>query len=133
MKPICTFGYYGFAPEDLARIVANLDAKLIDIRYSPRSRNPGWNGVALQRLLNGAYLHDPNLGNENYKNGGPIKLHAPDLSIGSIRNILAVRPVILLCVCPNVEKCHRKPAAEYLARHIIGADIIHLEGRRFCR
>ena len=71
---IFTFGYLGRSPDDLAAILAERGAMLVDIRFQPRSRVPAWNGGRLAARFGDAYLHLPQLGNRNYRTGGPVEL-----------------------------------------------------------
>jgi len=56
------------SPDLLAGAVNALGATLVDIRFSPRSRVPYWNGPHLARLV-AHYVHLGALGNRNYKGG----------------------------------------------------------------
>jgi hypothetical protein len=71
------------------------------------------------------YIGCPQLGNRNYNKPGPIELFAPEIGLRMVRSLIEHYPVILLCGCQDVETCHRKVAAEYLAREL-GADVVHL-------
>jgi len=53
---IYTTGYYGHQPEALKSLAATLDATVVDIRFMPASRVPGWRKQALQKLLGDRYL-----------------------------------------------------------------------------
>lgn len=125
--PIYTWGYSGHTPDELDKYLQAAGAQLLDIRLRPYSRQVGWGSDALKRRFGRLYRHLGSLGNRNYQ-GGPILLDAPDVAVPIVRQILATRPVILLCVCWDVETCHRKVAAEYLG-NILGADVQHLPGR----
>jgi uncharacterized protein (DUF488 family) len=113
---IFTIGYSGWKPQELASIAASLRAIVIDVRYSPRSRVPHWNQAALIRLLGDRYMHVPALGNRNYRTGGPISLANPDEGVAVVNAVMSAgHAVILMCMCKNVETCHRRVAAELLA------------------
>lgn len=64
----------GWTPEALAAAVAEHDAVLVDIRFMPSSRVPGWNKSQLERRLGPSYRHLKALGNENYRSGGEVAL-----------------------------------------------------------
>lgn len=131
MNTIYTLGYGGGAwtPDALAQVVKEKGARLVDIRYSPRSRVPHWNAGPLEKSLgNQSYMHLPALGNVNYKNGGPIELANPAHAVDVLRPILLKQSIILLCACRDAATCHRTPAAEYLAEQL-GAEVVHIEGR----
>lgn len=121
---IYTLGYSGWSPEQLRLTVEALGAELWDIRYSPWSRSPQWQGHALRRLMGGAYVHMGVLGNQNYK-GGEVLLVAPDRAVEPARRVLARRPIVLLCGCKEHGACHRATAAAYLAESL-GVAVEHL-------
>jgi len=107
-------GYSGRDPVEIHRLALQLNAVVVDIRLSPRSRKPGWNKGRLSTMLGDRYMHVPELGNVNYK-GGPVLLKDPDVGIAVILRELQDRSVILMCVCPSFQKCHRKNIAALLA------------------
>jgi len=123
MHQLYTFGYSGPLPHELRALAEHLDAIVVDIRFSPRSRNPAWTAGRLTSLLGERYRRLSVLGNRNYK-GGPIEF--VDLAEGVVKvgGLLRERPVILLCVCTDVERCHRLPAAEAIAARY-GVTITH--------
>jgi len=131
---IFTYGYSGATPADLAAYVSELDAYLIDIRFSPLSRVPRWRQDAL-RVLVGTTEHGraryrwvQELGNVNYNTEGPIRLYAPDEGVQDIVRYVAARPVILLCGCKDWRTCHRREAATVVAA-ALDRTITHLPGR----
>ena len=124
MFPLYTFGYSGRQPEELQAQAEQLDAMVADIRFSPRSRVPQWSGGRLARLLGDRYHHLSALGNRNSK-GGPIELVDVEQGIDQIADRLAHQPVILLCVCRDVQKCHRRLVAETIVARY-GVRLIHL-------
>jgi uncharacterized protein (DUF488 family) len=97
-------GYTGSKPERIQGLVQELDATLVDIRFSPRSRNPMWDQHALQAALGDRYVHCQALGNANYRGSG-IKL--VNFEEGKRLIEASSRPVILLCACKDPEECHR--------------------------
>lgn len=110
---VYTLGYLGRTQDDLAAIVERLDAKLLDIRFSPFSRNQQFAGWALKRRLTDQnYQHIKPLGNVNYKNGGPIEIADFPAGLEVIRQ--SVRPVILMCACRDAAGCHRTVVAKML-------------------
>lgn len=124
MNSLYTFGYSGRQPEELLALAEQLDAMVADIRFSPRSRVPQWSGGRLAKLLGYRYRHLPALGNRNYK-GGPMELVDPETGVAQVADLLAHQPVILLCVCAEVERCHRRLAAEAIASRY-GVAVTHL-------
>ena len=109
-----TYGYSGRLPDQLQTLAEQLNAVVADIRFSPRSRLPDWSAGRLQKLLGDPYRHLPSLGNRNYK-GGPIEFVDLEGGVVEVGQLLRQQPVILLCVCADVQRCHRLPAAEAIA------------------
>lgn len=130
MHTVYSLGYQASTPEDLKTYVDELGALLVDIRYSPYSRDARWTQKALIELLGNRYLWLQDLGNLNYKRGGPIQLVHPANGAARLRPILEQQSILLLCACRSLETCHRKVAAEYLSQ-ALGASVEHLEGRHF--
>src|SRR5215510_2609490 len=64
-----TLGYSGWTLEQLARQVQELGALLLDIRYSPNSRQPQWRRQNLAATFPDRYVHVQALGNVNYRSG----------------------------------------------------------------
>ena len=122
--PLYTFGYNGRQPEELLVLVGQLGAVVAGIRFSLCSRVPAWSGGRLARLLGDRYLHLPALGNRNYKERS-IELVDVERGTAQVGELLAVQPVILLCVCADVERCHRRLVAEAVAARY-GVPVIHL-------
>ena len=114
LHALYTFGYSGRTPHELQTLAEKLNAVVVDIRFSPRSRIPDWSGGRLQNLLGDRYRHLPSLGNRNYK-GGPIEFVDLEAGVVEVGELLRQQPVILLCVCADVQRCHRLPAAEAIA------------------
>jgi len=106
-------GYSGREPVEIHRLALQLNAVVVDVRLSPRSRKPGWNKGRLTTMLGDRYLHLPELGNVNYK-GGPILLKDPDVGIAVVMRELEQRSVILMCICGELSKCHRRVVADQL-------------------
>jgi hypothetical protein len=128
MHTIYTFGYQGSTIDQLQAYQQDLGAVVVDIRYVPWSRDKQWTKDRLDDDLQGNYVWARDLGNINYRNGGPIQLANPANSVPHIRARLNRHNIILLCACWNVETCHRKVAAEYLAGEL-GAPVVHLPAK----
>lgn len=131
-----TMGYTGMRPELILATAEHLSAMIVDIRYRPYSRAPMWNQGAMRRVWGSRYLHVPELGNVNYRN--PERgVEFQDLRFGfnDVRAMLtglaftseflrahqrdpaqSGLSVILMCACPDVLRCHRRSAAEYIAQ-----------------
>lgn len=112
-KTVYTVGYSGRKPEDLKQFVIDLDAVLLDIRFSPVSRIPHWNKMAVADTVGGAYQHVKALGNVNYK-GGPVQI--VDYQRGKAIIEASECPVILMCACGDPTHCHRTVVAEMLRK-----------------
>jgi uncharacterized protein (DUF488 family) len=112
MPKLYTIGYSGRTPQEIETIVELLDARLVDVRYSPASRLPQWSGLCLRQLFGDRYIHLRQFGNVNYKNGGPIQL--VDYESGKAILSGLDRPVVLMCVCSDPAICHRTHLARLL-------------------
>ena len=109
---IYTLGYSGRSLASLVDLVQGLNAVLVDIRFSPASRNPDFSGRRLREALGEQYVHLKAFGNENYRNGGEVKLVDPSAGVAALRGI--DQPVILMCACAHYHTCHRRSVAELL-------------------
>jgi site-specific DNA recombinase len=123
---IYTWGYGARRPSDLVRYVELYGATVVDVRYSPASRNPSWAGKRVRELVGAnRYLHVRALGNTNYNNDGPIVLADAEAGIEQVRPLLERGPVILMCACHDHRGCHRSTVAEALSA-ALGALVEHL-------
>jgi uncharacterized protein (DUF488 family) len=111
MREVYTAGYSGRTPEVFKKIVVQMDAVVLDIRFSPVSRNPRCGKGSLECLLNERYKHVRAFGNRNYR-GGAIELVDPEAGVKIVEKLK--KTAILLCVCADYESCHRKVVAELL-------------------
>jgi len=112
---VYTFGYQGRDPRELLTLCKRKDAVVVDVRYSPRSRNPRWNRRMLEKVLGERYVWIREFGNKNYATGGRIKL--VDFAAGVEKlNGLQYNCCILLCQEADPDKCHRKVVARMLNR-----------------
>lgn len=119
-------GYSGHKPADLILRLQALNAILVDIRLSPRSRIPDWQGGRLRTRLSDdriPYIHIAELGNVNYKNG--LSVVIADMEKG-IQHLEALeRDAVLLCGCKLRLYCHRTVVAEHLQAR--GHSVLELE------
>lgn len=104
-------GYSGRSLTDIHRLALQLDADVFDVRFSPRSRNWQFSGRNLQDKLGDRYRHVQAFGNRNYK-GGPIEI--ADFEAGLQQVLDSHRPVILMCVCGDPNRCHRTTVGRML-------------------
>jgi Domain of unknown function DUF488 len=112
------FGYSGRQLSELQKFQARYKAIVIDARLSPRSRRAEWNRSRLEASLPSYVWAGDGLGNVNYKSRGSWKLARPR---GWLDRLLALlneehRNVILLCLCPDLGKCHRSLIVKRLLR-----------------
>ena len=135
--------YSGWKIEEIEAELERLSAILVDVRMVPRSRAPIWNSGVLARRLNdpsagsgqGRYVWIRELGNRNYKGTVDQIAKSPTSPpANSMRELLALSPaegtatgkaVVLLCGCPDVNQCHRKLLADWLAK-LWKAEVVHL-------
>ncbi len=125
---IYTLGYNAWSRDEIAAKLGELGAWLADIRFSPRSQRAGFDQKDLQADFP-TYVWVQELGNRAFKEGGGIRLLDPQRGVARIAELLATRPVVLLCACRRVEGCHRKVAAELVAT-AAGLPVVHLLPRR---
>ena len=115
---------FGYGSRQDNEVLAQLPGVIVDIRLSPYSRW-AWSGTTLAKALGPRYLHIPELGNINYKTGGPILLKDQAAGLRSLQKVLEAGPATLLCCCQNLETCHRLVVAN-LAKKVLGVDVEHL-------
>lgn len=102
---LLTAGYEGLDLLDLVRLAHHLDAQIVDIRHSPRSRKPAWNRADLQAVLGDRYVHVPELGNTAHGTG---RIAVADMDAGLARVRAIERPwAVLFCACREFNTCHR--------------------------
>jgi uncharacterized protein (DUF488 family) len=124
MNTIYTLGYSGIKPDKLLATAEQHNLLVVDVRYSPRSRQPEWTRKRLQELLGERYIHVPAFGNINYKSDGPIQLADPEAGKAVVVERLAQQPVLLLCACKDWHSCHRLAVATVL-HEATGAAVVH--------
>jgi uncharacterized protein (DUF488 family) len=125
---IYTLGYSGWTIEDVEAVLDRLDAILVDVRMVPRSRwAPEWNAVVLAKRFGERYVWLKQFGNRNYK-GTFEQIEIADFPAGEkrLREITSTgKAVVLLCGCRDVNLCHRKVVADWLAG-LWKAEVTHL-------
>lgn len=90
-------------------------ALLVDIRWSSRSRLPGWSGAALRRRYGACYRDLGRLlGNRAYREPGQIRLPTLPEGVQALLQLLeqGQSPLLLLCGCAVYERCHRRVICE---------------------
>jgi uncharacterized protein (DUF488 family) len=112
MKNLYDLGYLEIKKlEKLVNLVGVLDAVLVDVRFSPNSRNPQWRQAALKKALGDRYIHVKALGNKNHK-GGPIEFLDLQGGMDTLAHLTQNQKVIIMCACSNRAICHRVKIAE---------------------
>ena len=99
---------------------------VIDIRLNPWSRRAAFRRRQLSEALRPMYGLLPDLGNVNYRTGGPIKLKHEERGLAHLAGYLRDLPVIVMCACRDLERCHRRVVAER-ARERFGVEVVHLD------
>lgn len=130
MHELYTAGYTGLNINHLHTWLREHNALLVDIRFSPFSRNPIWLGTALQKRLMDRYTHVKAFGNINYNNDLPIALADPAAGLAAVGALLERYPVVLLCACKDHKHCHRLVAADYIAGRL-PMTVVHLTLKDF--
>jgi uncharacterized protein (DUF488 family) len=122
---IYTTGYTDKNVAHLLPLLENLDAVLVDIRFSPHSRNIVWTKNYLSLLLKNRYQHIPQLGNRTFKEG---KIQIQNLELG-IRLVTSLESTtVLLCACKKLNECHRFVVMTELLKR--GLEVEELESWR---
>lgn len=126
-----TFGYLCGRGERIINELIALRTPIVDIRYSPTSRNWKYTQESMMARDNIMYHHIPALGNELYKEArnvsGPyIKLHNPSAGLAMLKYILDQdNRAAIFCACNNKTTCHRILVAQ-MAREQFGVKVVHL-------
>nr|BBH95170.1 hypothetical protein KTA_33690 [Thermogemmatispora argillosa] len=91
-------------------------ALLVDVRWSARSRCPGWSGAALQRRYGARHYLDLGrlLGNRAYREPGQICIDTLPQGVQALLQLLeqGQSPLLLLCGCAVYGRCHRRVICE---------------------
>lgn len=128
---------------DLRQRSLDLDAFVIDVRYSPSSKNPTWRKDNLRDALGTMadinadpydgmprYVHLQSCGNKNYKGDGPTELAAPNTCVERLDEALSTEfSIILLCYCPDPHYCHRSEVVDLLRDRDVASGVCHLRPR----
>lgn len=131
--PLFTYGYQHGRPSDLESFI-NDGALIVDIRFSPFSKNPMWSKAALAARFGSSYRHLRDLGNPNYRSPeSGIALYRPEVGIPCLVDMLADRPCVLLCVCPQVYECHRLSVCNLAKDAVPGLSVWHVSPRETIR
>lgn len=107
---IYTLGYNAWSLEQIVAKIEELGASMVDVRFSARSARAGFDEKDLRAAFP-TYVRVRELGNKAFREGRIELLDLPR-GIERISELLAARPVVMICACRNIESCHRKVAAE---------------------
>lgn len=121
-----TFGYSGRRLSDFQVVVADFGAIVVDVRFSPRSRQPEWSGASLLRSFGAGYLHFREFGNVNYKNGRPIEIAELSKGLEKLKLLNPSCAIMLLCACKNFALCHRSVVASAIVQSV-ETEIVQLQ------
>jgi uncharacterized protein (DUF488 family) len=110
--------------QQVVTAVRRVNGLLVDIRYAPGSKRPGFNAEDFRREMGRDYVWMRYLGNKNFR-GGDIELVDFEKGVKMIDTLLEDgRPVVLMCACGRPDHCHRKVVGQLLQN--IGFDVAEL-------
>ena len=122
-----TFGYTMPCADATIEQLVKLGILVVDIRYSANSRAAKWRKAQLQERLGTNYVHLSQLGNVNYNRPGGIQLSQPEIGVPFVAELLLQgQHIALMCMCSDVDGCHREVAAEHILERFPSLHIIHL-------
>lgn len=113
-SPLYTIGYARLSPSRLREIASGLGTVVVDCRFNPRSRRPGFGRAQLSQLLGDCYRW------EGLTLGGFGNV--TQQGIRCVRELLRKRPVLLLCKEAEPGDCHRH--RDICVRHF--PDALHI-------
>lgn len=126
MTHIFTIGYAHLTLPLFHEWVHRHNAIVIDTRLNPYySNHADFRFSVLSVHLGKQYRSVTAWGNRAYRGGTQVQIADYDKGLLQVRPILATNPVVLLCGCSRVERCHRRVLAERLAADT-GLDVTHL-------
>ncbi len=125
-RTLYTYGYGAAgSKQELEKLIA-AGATILDVRLRASSRNPLWSKSNLQGRLGDLYVHEPALGNLNYRNGGPIVIADLEKGLKTVESLFDRGPVVLLCACAEGKTCHRMAVAKAVKRQWRDVRICHI-------
>lgn len=128
-----TFGYLSGRAERIFQELIAYKTPIVDIRFSPDSRNPKWKQRAIAARPGILYHHIQELGNTLYKQALTGQFTEPHIEIADMDSGLSRLAAILqehtraaiFCACSSKTNCHRLVvSSEAQAR--LGVRVIHL-------
>ena len=124
-----TIGYTGRTPNNLLNTLIEVGRPhLVDVRYSPYSRNSHYNLKAIRsaaRSYKVKYRHVQALGNKNYR-GGPVVLEDQNAGLAILSDMLEKSPVCIMCMCRSLTDCHRKFISDAMSGRLPELSVVHL-------
>jgi Protein of unknown function, DUF488 len=126
---IATIGYHQpQAWQIVTRMVCEQDWHLVDIRYNRRSYLDEWSGSSLWRHFRSSYHAVPELGDVNQlAPANPLQLLDPATGLATVTTWLeAGIDCLLLCACPDWQRCHRRLVATLLQQVYPALEVSHL-------
>jgi hypothetical protein len=112
----------------VTRMVAEQGWHLVDIRYGRNSYQEEWSGACLRRHFRSSYHAVPELGDVNHlAPQNPIQLADPSTGLAKVDLLLeAGFDCLLLCACPDWQRCHRCLVASLLTQVYPQLSVTHL-------
>ncbi len=109
-------------------MVCEQDWHLVDIRYNRRSYLEEWSGTSLRRHFRYSYHAVPELGNlHDLEPDQPVQLADPATGLAKVTTWLeAGIDCLLLCACPDWQRCHRRLVAGMLQKVYPALEVTHL-------
>ena len=122
VHPVFTWGYHGRAPADLVAVLDERKAVVMDTRFKPDNATAGWSRAELAQRFRERYIHVAGFGNENYrgrspraKTQGEVVLADFAAGLAMVQQQRQLSPVVLICACAELSKCHRHVVSRELA------------------
>ncbi len=127
---LATLGYRQPEAWQLVRhmVSKEQDWSLVDIRHYPYSSLGEWSRDALRRQFGYRYLVVSEFGNLHYlEPSRPVQLANPEAGLAKVGGFLqAGLNCLLLCGCPDWQRCHRKEVTALLQEAYPQLEVCHL-------
>jgi hypothetical protein len=126
---VATIGYHQpQAWQIVTCMVCEQGWHLVDIRSSRRSYLDEWSGSFLRRHFRSSYHAVPELGDVNHlAPENPMQLADPATGLAKVTTWLeAGIDCLLLCACPQWQRCHRRLVAALLQQVSSALEVTHL-------
>lgn len=112
MSLLLTLDHIKADPVHIRMLVRRLDAKLIDTRVSPGSRNVFFKKPTLIETFGTSYMHVIGLGNLNYTDREKeVAFKDFDGALEILRPAFRFQHLILMCVVDDEKQAHRRALA----------------------